>query len=405
MTVETKADSAGSTKDAVPIPAKNPSFAKRLLKAVPPLLLIGGLVAIFGRLGVLDKLETVALDTEFRLSVPPAESDVAIVNIDDDYYRSAFGSQSPLNPATLHDLIDKIAACHPKVIAVDIDTSDIHFKDGLKVEGSWPPVVWEREVLKIPDGEMEKPEPLPVLGGTGAQFDRDSGLVLLFYEGEQKTIRRYERFKQTTEGPLPAFSWAVLRRFAPEKAIALDQFAGPLLIKYAGDKDGSYRLEFTARKLSELYENQWKQHPNSNPIKDKIVLLGGSYAGEDRHFTPLGEMVGFRLQASVIETELAGGGDPPPNKLTIGLLEVFDGFLLILLFHLLRPRKALLISLMIIPVLALLCSFVSFGSLSRWAYFAPVLVGLLIYEVYEDYRRRKIPQVVDQIGGTVHPKR
>jgi CHASE2 domain-containing sensor protein len=375
------------------------SFVKRGLRATPVIVLLILLVVVFSRLGVLHKFETVALDSEMRVNVAPAQSDVAIVNIIDEDYERIFDSQSPLNPEKLHNLIDDIASGGPKVVGVDIDTSDKQFREIPRIETSWPPIIWEREVKRLPESVNERIEPKSVLGERGPVFDLNSGLVHLIADSDDKVTRRYPRFLETTEGLLPSFAWAVVHKFDPEKTKTLDESTDPLLIRYSGDRKGSHRFEFTATKLHELSQ-QWRDKPDSSPVRGKIVLLGGSYLDKDQYDTPLGRMIGVRILGSVIETELAGGGFKAPGKFTIALLEIFDGLFLILLFHIIRPLKALLISAVIIPVLSLACSLISFGSVSRWAYFAPVLIGVLLYELYEDFRRRTIPLLYEEISGT-----
>jgi CHASE2 domain-containing sensor protein len=375
------------------------SFVKRGLRATPVIVLLILLVVVFSRLGVLHKFETVALDSEMRVNVAPAQSDVAIVNIIDEDYQRIFESQSPLNPGKLHDLIDDIASGGPKVVGADIDTSDKQFQVTPRIETSWPPIIWEREVKHLPESVNERLEPKSVLGERGPVFDQESGLAHLIADSDDKVIRRYPRFLETSEGLLPSFAWAVVHKFDPEKTKTLDENTDPLLIRYSGDREGSHRFEFTATKVHELSQ-QWRDNPGSSPIRGKIVLLGGSYLDKDQYDTPLGRMIGVRILGSVIETELAGGGFKAPNKFTIALLEIFDGLLLILLFHIVRPLKALLISAVIIPILSLACSLISFGSVSRWAYFAPVLIGVLLYELYEDFRRRTIPHLYEEISHT-----
>lgn len=396
------------------------TLAKRLLRAAPVLISLVLLVFAFSRLGVLDKFETVALDTEAHLNALPEKgSHVAIVDIDDDYYQKHFASQSPLNPEQLHDLINKIAACHPKVIGVDLVTTDSQFKERFRAEEScadrqpcngrvcWPPIVWARDLERMPRSEGDKETPLPVLGGKGAEFDLQSGLALLWPEPESKVVRVYRRFVETADGPLPSFAWATVRQYELEKIKALDQFAGPLFIRYVPDlryedgHTGTPRFELTAGRLEELYEKSCKNDCDApNPLKNEIVLLGGSYsAGRDIHQTPLGEMPGVRIHSNIIETELGGGGYRPPSPWATAMMESFGGVVLILLFHFLRPLKALLISMAIIAPLAFLCSFVSFASFSRWAFFAPVLVGILLYELFEHYRRTMIPDLYKQVSG------
>jgi hypothetical protein len=380
------------------------TLAKRLLRATPVLIFLLLLVFVFSGLGVLDKLETAALDTEARLNkTPSAENSVAIVNIDDDDYQKIFDNRSPLNPGKLYNLIDKIARCHPRLIAVDIDTSDSSFKDGLKIESYWPPIVWERDFEKRPESLEDLQAPKSVLGGKGAEFDASSGLAfLLEHHGR---VRTYQRLVETQNGPLPSFAWAIVQRGAGDRAKSLDPHRGPLFIRYAGDREGSHRLDFSAQRFLEWYEKKWKDDPGASPYNGKIVLLGtvhGAGAESDQYVTPLGEMFGVRINAGVVETELAGGGYPLPSTITIALLEIFGAVALVLIFHVLRPLKALLVSLIIIPLLALVCSLISFSSFLRWDYFAVVLVGVLIYELYLHYRVKMVETIYEQVEGSSH---
>src|SRR5438067_13923948 len=117
------------------------SLVKRGLRATPVIVLLILLVVVLNRLGVLHKFETVTLDSEMRVNVAPAKSDVAIVNIIDEDYQRIFASQSPLNPEKLHNLIDDIASGGPKVVGVDIDTSDKQFQATPRIETSWPAII------------------------------------------------------------------------------------------------------------------------------------------------------------------------------------------------------------------------------------------------------------------------
>ena len=106
--------------------------------------------------------------------------------------------------------------------------------------------------------------------------------------------------------------------------------------------------------------------------------------------------------ANVVETELAGGGEKPPSNAVLLLLELFEAFVLILLFHALRFRIALLWSILLIPVMAMFCSFLAYRNGSHFVQFVFVLLGLLIFEVYEHFRRSTIPNVYHDIKGVSH---
>src|SRR5207237_10619204 len=102
-------------------------------------------------------------------------------------------------------------------------------------------------------------------------------------------------------------------------------------IRYTGPAEKSQRANLHASAFLELSKAEgW---PDKNPLKGKIVLLGGTYGDDDLHYTPVGRMYGVQVIAQVLETELQGGGDKARSPITIILLELFECVLVILLFH------------------------------------------------------------------------
>jgi CHASE2 domain-containing sensor protein len=337
-----------------------------------------------------------------RLNAPPAQSDVAIVDITDEDYKEIFGGRSPLDPAKLQLLIDLIARGKPKVIGVDISTSAPQFKE-VAIDKKWPQIIWERDPLKVPEYEDEMPEPVDVLGGKDPQLNADSGMPLMFDDAEDGVTRRYRRLIKTTDGLLPSFSWAIVNRFQTAKAKALRASTDKYFIRYAGDRDGSHRYNLTASRLIELSKGEGL--PEDNPLKDRIVLLGGTYGDDDKHFTPLGQMDGIKVIAQVIETELEGGGDEAPNHAALMLLEIFEGVLVILLFHSFHSLgflRATLLNLLSVIVIAVICSYLAFGSMSHATFFIPVLICVLIYEFAVEYRIHLVKKISGLTGGESH---
>jgi CHASE2 domain-containing sensor protein len=379
-----------------------PSLGRRILRALPVVLLLVALTWIFGHTGVLHKLETIVTDAQMRLNTVPWDSAVALVVIDDEDYESTFNRTSPLDPARLKTLIEQIEKGAPALIAVDIDTSAPIFRSGLRLENQKTFVVWEREVRDLPEepNGRELIDPLPILGG---QEDVDpaknsSGIPLLLDDAEDRVTRRYRRSIETSSGDLPAFSSAIVAAYLrgkPAQMEGLRDSSKDLMIRFASDRKGSQRLHYSAAKVAEL-SGRW---PQSSPICGKIVLLGGSYLGQDRHDTPVGQMIGVEVIANVVETELAGGGYPAPNRGVLFLLELFEAFVLLLLFHLLRLRYALIVSLLLIPVIAGICSEIAYRNTHHIPQFGLVLIGLLIFELYEHFRRTEIPRVYDDLAG------
>lgn len=404
MIVEpTKLDTGSEPKHTTP--PLRPRFGMRLLRALP---VVGGLVVltwVFGHSGIIHKLETVVADAEMRLNAPPEDNPVAIVDIDDEDYRDIFGSASPLNPAQLQKLVNEIAKGQPAVIGIDIDTSSPQFATQFQTRNQGPHIVWERELREIPEEVTERDnlEPLDILGGQ-KNIDpaiNSSGLPLLIDDAEDKVTRRYRRSISTRIGVLPSFPFAIVQAYLqdkPEALAKLKESSRDLLIRYSGDRKGTQRIHFPARKIAGLAEH-W---PGASPFKGKIVLLGGSYLGQDKHDTPIGQLTGLEVMANVIETELAGGGDKPPSRLVLFLLELFEAFVLILLFHVLRLRLALVWSIILIPAMAIFCSKLAYGDTGHFAQFAFILLGLLVFELYEHFRRTAVPKVFHDITGAAH---
>jgi len=386
-------------------PAGRPSLIRRIWRAVPVIAALLVLTWVFGHSGVLHRIERIVSDAQLRLNAAPKDSPVVLVDINEQDYRSLFGSASPLSPIELEALISAIAKGQPSVIGVDIDTSDPRFATQFPLKHWGPPIVWERELRAVPE-ETTGSQPLQPLDILGGQKDIDpatnsSGLPLLIDDSEDKVTRKYRRSIATEKGQLPSLPFALVKEYFrndSRKLSNLGDFSDDLLIRYSGDPEGSHRLHFSARKVLELSEN-W---PAASPIRDKIVLLGGSFSPEDRHETPIGQLTGLEVMANVVETELAGGGEKPPSHWVVFSLELFEAFVLILLFHTLRFRFALIWSLMLIPVMAMVCSFLAYRNGSHFVEFLFVLIGLLVFEVYEHFRRSSIPRVYHEIKGASH---
>ena len=337
---------------------------------------------ILGRVGVLQQLETAALDFQMRLRAPAAPSQVAIVRISDDDYRNLFESRSPLDAGRLQKLLEAIALGKPKAIGIDIDTSASQFQD-LPVSLGTPPIVWARNgIFSNRDGRFHLQN---VLGGK--QPAPPSGLAVL-REDADGVVRRYQRVYPTNDdNAFPSLPWAMVSKLGSQ----LSGTQQELFINYVRTGDGSGRVNLPASHVLELANSQGWQ--TDGPLKDKIVLLGGDYAVQDEHQTPVGWMLGVEVLANVIETELQGGGTRPASRAVIGLLQVFDGLALLLLFQLYRLRTAFLFSMLSVPVLAVLCSLAASGSLAQWSYFAPVLLAVLLQQLYErmkDYKKEML---------------
>src|SRR5271157_3217377 len=95
------------------------------IKAAAPLVLIAsGATFLIQQFGWLDGLETTNLDFMLRLREPVKPQYVWIVGIDNKDYEDLFRNHSPMDAETLRKLIGAVAALKPRVVGVDIDTTD-----------------------------------------------------------------------------------------------------------------------------------------------------------------------------------------------------------------------------------------------------------------------------------------
>jgi CHASE2 domain-containing sensor protein len=376
------------------------SWPARLRLALPGILVTILLVFLFSHMGVLHKLQTAVLDARMRLREPPEKSDLVVVKITDEDYRELFYGVSPLSPVALGRLIEAISLGGPTVIGVDIDTSAPQFKN-LPLPSPTSPILWERNVKEVPESVEEKPEPLEVLGGRDHTYtEKYSGLTLLIDDAEDKVTRRYRRVIETTEGPLDSFVWAVVQAFRGERTPPTKDATRDLFIRYYDDREGGAGFRLSASQVMKMAKD--RRLPDDNPFRDKIVLLGGAYAGEDLHDTPVGRRNGVDILAQAIETELRGGGDPAAGKAVTIFLEIFEGVLTVFLFHFFKDYgffKALWLNALAVVAIALFCSVVAAHSGWGITYFIPLLLCVLAFEFAFEYRIHLVQTVRDILSG------
>lgn len=380
-------------------------FWKRLVKAAPVLLAALAVAFWFTSTDNFRRIESSLRDAQVRLQSAPDDSAVAVVHITDDEYRNLFHGASPLDHEVLERIVLAIVAGQPRLVGVDLETSP-EFRERFKSLPARSSIVWARAAVF--DEAKAKLRPLGALGA-GERPAARAGLATMKPE-QDGVIRRYRRLFETTEGALPAFSWVVAKEFDAGAGNNARASTDELFIKYAGDREGSHRFNLTVSRLLELADGEgWLADA---PIKGRVVLLGGAYhASPDTYDTPLGVIPGVDVHAQIVETELQGGGIKPASRLTLVVLAAFDALLIMLIFEFLSRRAALALSVAAIPVLSLACSLVSFGSFGLWTYFAPILLVIIVQQIYDrlldrmkDYRKAIFSNLFRQVRGNEGPE-
>jgi CHASE2 domain-containing sensor protein len=314
-------------------------------------------------------MENTNLDTWFLAKTIVPSHDVFVVLITDDDYRDLFQSTSPLRPDVVKQIVGAIAASGPKVLGVDLDTSEWDPAATASLPTNVP-IVWAREASD--DGStLQK-----VLGGDGAGIC--FGLPA-FVPDEDGVIRRYP-----AEG---AFAQQVASgcREPSAKAAPPSGEEGKL-INFRGDSRAFDHLSSSAL----LMLSKTPDWLTANPLKNKIVLLGGSFrAARDKFYTAVGRLDGVDILAHTVQSELPGGAVRSPSGTFFFVLDVALGLALVAGTWMLPRVWALPTVFIGLPAVAFLASWGAFQSLGYFASFVPVLGGVLIHELIEHAREHR----------------
>jgi|GEM_PF-1356313 len=391
-------------------------LAKRILNALPVVVLVSLLTFVLDHYGWLKSFETAALDRFFILRERVPARDVVMVEIDDGDYQQLFHETSPLDPETLGDIIEAVAKNQPKLIAVDIDTSASVFKD-MKISAAWPPVIWARgarpgggegrgdPVLSRLPADEDVFVPEKILGRVDQPTDLLTGIALMPVDSDSQ-IRHLQREYPVTNGggatdsavKVESFHWAIVKKYCelargdrrceklfPPRTETVGHGEDELILNLAIDP---YAFETPIKVSRVLDEAGTGNVSGGSPVflslKDKIVLLGGKYkASRDYYETPTGTKYGLDLTAIAVESELSGTGIRPAGHFTLIILEVLAGLTLVVFNYIFPHGWKHLIALAAIPLVALFGSFIAFSSLALWANFIPTLVATQIHVLYD----------------------
>jgi CHASE2 domain-containing sensor protein len=327
---------------------------------------------------LIKRMETANLDALFSGKKLEVSKDIFVVLVtDDDYNSPDFKGASPLNPASLIKIIEAILKCDPKVLGVDFDTSAWTDK---QIDTGGVPVVWAREALG-------KPGKLTLGKALGGTEDICSG-VPAYFPDEDGFVREYEEYIEGAGGqyyPSLALNLAEVYKDPNGGSACRHQTSQlgkgnsvePQLINFLGQNYAFDHLSSEA--LVQLANSPaWL---SSNPLKGKIVLLGGSYrAARDAYPTPFGYLDGVDIIANTVQSRLPGSAlNQGPQWLTIfGYLE---GVVLLAGLYFVPKNWSLLITVLTGPIYALAINWLAFQWAGAFISFVPCLVGIFVHQV------------------------
>jgi len=162
-------------------------FLKVLPQVIPRLLLAIALTCVVAFFFLRD-LGTGMLDLLTRFYPAESKSQVVIVEITDDDYEKIFDKKSPLDVAKLQQLIESVAGFEPRLIGIDIDTSDEKFRN-LNIDRHLEKIVWasKPKLFENEKGNLDVFEINEARGGFAA--GENSALPLLL--DDPKITRHY----------------------------------------------------------------------------------------------------------------------------------------------------------------------------------------------------------------------
>jgi CHASE2 domain-containing sensor protein len=410
-------------------------------------LIIGLNVAFFislltswtSHMGYLDAFQETALDVLLWIkNEKPYPESMAIVtwneiNPEDrdlfKYYEAP--SQRLVNRRYLADVVRFIADCKPRTVGIDI-RFDVPTEDDAALiqaleyaRARSVPVVLNSVIAEIPgnaDGiryrmEYPLPEKAENLGSLSYGFinvaeNHKVRAFPIWVSGEREN-EKHPSFPLSVMAAASGISQdELVRSLASRQDVVLDLIffrqkaerefeTKKTALKFHGDRPllrinfigpaGSYKM-IPAQTLH-LQFSSGRSWPEDNPLKGKIVLIGGFY--KDRrpveiHSTPAGKMPGVEVLANGVYSLASRSWIKHLQSVYSFAFEFLVGVLVLLVLLRFSLLKSFLITtFLVIPGVIFLSSLV-FVNVKYWADFVPVVLAVFLHGIIEDidYKRQ-----------------
>jgi len=360
------------------------------------------------KLGLLERLELVNLDILLLAKQPVANTEVLLVTVEQSDYVDIFHSRSPLDQGQVIDIINRIASVKPKVIGVDLDTSDWDPQLRQRLAPNGVPIVWARDVAeemrsdqRTSQSDSSKAEMGKVFGddkpqecwGVPAIAPDNDGIVRNYDEGVQVPAPNPENKQHGPRDYAPSFVTVVSRAADNRYCSALEFTQKPTPERKRINFENWRLNRYSASAILNLSRlPAWKASPDQFPeIHDKVVLLGGAFRqARDRYRTPISWMDGVEILGQAVVSEKHGGISEAGLLKMMGI-DVLVGMALLSLNYLLKLRipqsarhRMLALKFVLLMVLLLVATFVSWASFTFKRYYVSSLIvaaGLFVDEL------------------------
>jgi CHASE2 domain-containing sensor protein len=424
-------------------------------------VLISLLVTAASLLGYLKPHENFVTDILQSAGKKKAEN-VALVFITEREYKAGFQGISPLSRKRLAEIVDVLTKLNARVIALDIDISDMTPDDqyllsafdrasssgvSVVIIGSLKnekinPVASERassETLPYRDENLKFTKEGFILFDHFDPGDpwRDIGINtgVVFRLDQDGVFRKAEAFYVIDENkhgsdnspfPLPSLPIAMAAAYLgideASMTLALSNPVGGVIslntakdryktIQLRIDKDGRITPNFIGNyqnfdhtvNLSGLLDDYGPgKTPGMTVFKGKIVLIGGVYDEKDFHMTPVGRMSGMEIMANITQSIISENLITHMNFYKAFIVEILLGAVVSFIFVLTTRFRATLICFMMVLPAVTVASVISFSSFYYWFDFIPTIAGVVLHGWFKKVEvHRSVEKYQRAMGGGV----
>ena len=287
---------------------------KRLTRGLAALIVAWGIQAGLQELHFFDRYDESDADHYARtLPIPKEFSEhITIVTVSEHDYRDLFDSHSPLDTAKLLQVVQALQGYRPRVIGVDFLTADWSSRLPESLVRTNPPVVWARDGR--PDSPSEIAPELPQLSewnGVVGYPTPPPGLCFAAPVNQPDpdgVIRRYytavavHKPGTTATATFPTMAHVLAASYS-DRSFDCHGDADPAVkrIRFTGENHHIRVLS-----ASDVLRDAHNGRKFEKYMANRIVLLGGTFAGRDM-FASGGQYVsGALILANAVESEISG---------------------------------------------------------------------------------------------------
>jgi len=401
-------------------------------------LIISSIVTALARIGYFKPYQN-PLTNLLHFVTQKKAGDVVLLFITEEEYKEGFHAISPLSRGRLAEMVTLMVKLQAKVIALDLDISDPSSEDR-KLSDALAhatsvgiPVVVAANV-KAAEDKPQKSDLLSELrpytderlhttqdglilfegmspgsqwvekviyGGTF--FRLDSDWILRMADALYMIKNKDSKYKLPYL-PAPSFPVAVVAAYqgmsqetlmeallnVHENKIILPSQRGAhgndisihmvrssrVIPNFIGNYE-YFNREVDLKHLLEEY--RFNRAESETIFKDKIVIIGGTFDGNDFHMTPVGRMSGMEILANITQSILNSTLITPASFWKAFIIQVILGVAVAFLFIFLSRLWATIICLLALVPGVAIASLWSFSSSHYWFDFVPTIAGVMLY--------------------------